>query len=144
MGISLEGNFTSVFAGRKLENDTVSDNNSKKKAFFDKSMVSTRMVVLSDGAFALPNHEPRLGGKQMPADNKPFLMNCLEWLINDNAYTEMRAKRAPIYALSGRKVQGNETMIRMANVALPVILTLGAGVFLFVVRKRRNDSKKVA
>lgn len=143
VGISLEGNFTSVFAGRKLENDTVSGNNPKKKAFFDNSVVSTRMVVLSDGAFALPNHEPRLGGMQMPADNKPFLMNCLEWLINDNAYTEMRAKRAPIYALSGRKVQGNETMIRIANVALPVMLTLGAGVLLFIARKRRNDSKKV-
>lgn len=150
MAVSLEGNFHSVFAGRTLPKNEKNKKDSTEKGkpvkshFFDKSAVATRMIVLSDGAIALANHEPRLGGVMMPADNKPFLMNCLEWLINDDAYTEMRAKRAPIYALSGKKVQGNENPIRMLNIALPVMLILGLGGVLFFIRKRKNERKKVA
>ena len=147
LAVSLEGNFSSVFAGRTLPKNETSPKDSTEKGkpikshFFDKSTVPTRMIVIGDGAIALANHEPRLGGLQMPADNKPFLMNCLEWLINDDSYTEMRAKRAPIYALSGKKVQGNENVIRIVNIVLPVLLSFGLGICLFLIRKRRNAKR---
>lgn len=137
VGVALEGTFQSIFNGREAPVDSFAKEKPKAK-FFPQSVIPTRMVVISDGAIVLPNHEPRLGSNNMPGDNKTLLMNAIEWLINDPSYTEMRAKRPAIYALSGKHVQGNERLIRTLNLGIPIVITFLLGTILFKERKRRN------
>lgn len=148
MALIMEGNFPSAFKDQ-LPADF---RNSPEIAYRDKS-ARTSMIVIADGDVvrnAVMNTPqgpvPQALGydryaKRVIYDNKEFLLNCMNYLLDDQALISVRSRTIKLRKLDPELVNANRTLIQFNNAALPiaVILTLG-GIQLFL-RKRKWTRK---
>ena len=136
LAVLLEGNFHSMFENRVLAFD---QNNFQTKG------KSGKMIVISDGDVIknqldknlLPvelGYDQRSGNLY---DNKDFLMNCVNYLLDDNGLINIRSKDLDLPLLDKEKVHENYTFTQFLTIGLPiVVLTLFGFVFTFL-RKRK-------
>ncbi|MEY4011699.1 MAG: hypothetical protein RIT22_823 [Bacteroidota bacterium] len=136
LAVLLEGNFHSMFENRVLAFD---QNNFQTKG------KSGKMIVISDGDVIknqldknlLPvelGYDQRSGNLY---DNKDFLMNCVNYLLDDNGLINIRSKDLDLPLLDKEKVYENYTFTQFLTIGLPiVVLTLFGFVFTFL-RKRK-------
>jgi ABC-type uncharacterized transport system involved in gliding motility auxiliary subunit len=74
----------------------------------------------------------------MAFDNKAFLFNSIDFLLGGESLIQIRAKDIQYHSLDIKKVRGNEWMIRILNLTLPVLLILIWGIVRQRVRISRN------
>ena len=135
MAVLLEGTFTSVY-------------NNRVKPFIyseDKSeSVDTKMVVISDGDVIKNqfqgNRPLELGFDKWTNTfygNKEFLLNTVNYLLDDTGLINIRSKEISVAFLDPQKTANERTKWQLLNVLVPLLL-LGVFGFLFkYVRKRR-------
>ena len=139
----LEGEFTSVFEGRLTKSyqeimDTVKD-----LKFIEKG-VPNKMIVISDGDLLRNDIEK---GKPLPLGfdrntgtsfgNKNFIINCIEYLVDDNNLLETRNKEIKLRQLDGVKVKAEKSFWQQINLVLPSALLIIFGLIYFFYRKKR-------
>jgi len=136
LAVLLEGNFHSMFENRVLAFD---QNN------FQAEGKPGKMIVISDGDVIknqldknlLPvelGYDQRSGNLY---DNKDFLMNCVNYLLDDTGLINIRSKDLDLPLLDKEKVYENYTYIQFLTIGLPiVVLTLFGFLFTFL-RKRK-------
>ena len=136
LSVLLEGNFHSMFENRVLPFDQKNYENKGK---------DTKMIVISDGDLIRnqldKNFQPvELGYDQRSGnlyDNKDFLLNCVNYLLDDNGLINIRSKDLDLPLLDKEKVYQNYSVIQFITIGLPiVILLLFGGLFTFL-RKRK-------
>lgn len=135
MAVLLEGNFTSMYENRILP---FKDNAYKTQGKDNK------MIVISDGDIARnqvdKNGEPlELGYDKWTEqfyDNKDFLMNCVNYLLDDNGLINVRAKDVSLPMLNTQKVYENYTNAEIITVGLPLLILVLFGVLFTWLRKR--------
>jgi gliding-associated putative ABC transporter substrate-binding component GldG len=139
MAVLLEGSFHSGFENRVLPFD--------QKTFQAKG-VNSKMIVISDGDIVKnqldKNFQPvELGYDQRSGnlyDNKDFLLNCVNYLLDDTGLINIRSKDLDLPLLDKEKVYENYSATQVITIGLP-ILFLGLFGFLFTyLRKRRYSS----
>jgi len=144
MGIIMEGKFPSAFKDQipmKIRQDP-------EIAFQEKSR-PTKMIVISDGDVAY-NYVDFKGGQARPYalgfdpqfkrviyDNKEFLLNCMNYLMDDQALISVRSRTIVLRQLNSAKIQSSRQTIQTANTALPLFVITVLGFAQFVVRKRK-------
>ena len=69
--------------------------------------------------------------------NREFLLNCLEYLVNNPTISETRNKDIVLRLLDTKKVQEGRTLWQFINIGLPVLLVILAGFIYQQVRKRK-------
>lgn len=144
MAMILEGKFPSAF--RDMLPNAVK--NDPSIAYKEKSE-KTKMIVIADGDMAYNEVDWR-GEKPMPLalgydaqfrrvlyDNKEFLMNCMNYLLDDQALISVRSRTIELRKLNMAKVNENKNIIKLANTALPVLLMLLAGIIQLIVRRKK-------
>jgi gliding-associated putative ABC transporter substrate-binding component GldG len=136
VGLLLEGRFESVFAGRTAPTDAQATT-PPTAPFIAKAPIPTRMIVIADGKLALP-HRLRPGMEVIPPGNKKLLMNAIDYLVGDNALTQVRAKDFKVRRLDTRLYKNRQLPWQLLNVALPVGLVVCYGALRFWLRRRRN------
>lgn len=135
LAVLLEGEFTSVYKNRikpfELENP------------LDQSS-ATAMIVISDGN-VVKNQLQRgevleLGFDRYTGNtygNKEFLINSVNYLLNDTGLLELRSKKISIAFLDLMEVEEKRTYWQLINILAPLgILLLFAGLF-FLYRKMK-------
>lgn len=135
MAVLLEGKFTSMYQNRILP---FKDNTYKTQGKDNK------MIVISDGDIARnqvdKNGEPlELGYDKWTEqfyDNKDFLMNCVNYLLDDNGLINVRAKDVSLPMLNTQKVYENYTTAEIVTVGLPLLILALFGVLFTWLRKR--------
>jgi len=139
MAVLLEGNFRSMYENRVLP-------------FKDPAYKITgkpgKMIVISDGDIAKnqldKNMQPlELGYDKWTGnlyDNKGFLMNCVNYLLDDNGLINIRSKDVDLPLLDAEKVHSNYTMAQLVTVGLPIAI-LGLFGLLFTYLRKRAYSK---
>jgi len=144
IGMILEGQFPSAFKdvlGPVLRN-------SPDFAFRDKS-APTKMIVIADADIAR-NKVSVKDGKPMPLplgyepqfrrviyDNKEFLLNCMNYLLDDQALISVRSRSIELRKLDDALVQEYRTRIKLENTALPIgIVLLTGGIHYWLRRKK--------
>ncbi len=139
-GILLEGTFTSVFKNRLprklLEDDGIS---------FKEKSVETKMIVLSDGDI-IANEVNRkeeiyyaLGYYKYTEEiygNKEFLMNAMNYLLDDSGLLNIRSKEFKIRLLDQAKIDSDRLYWQVLNAALPIVLILMFGASRMYLRRR--------
>ena len=138
LAVLLEGEFSSVYDKRVLP--------FKVKNYKEKS-VTTKMVIISDGNVVknevIKNRPLELGFDQFTGKsfgNKEFLLNTVNYLLDDTGLINLRAKEISVAFLASDKVKDNKGTWQFINIALPLIL-LGIFGFLFnYLRKRKYTS----
>jgi len=138
LAVLLEGEFSSVYDQRVLP-FKVNDFKSKSKA--------TKMVVVSDGNVikneVIKNRPLELGFDQFTGKsfgNKEFLLNTVNYLLDDTGLINIRAKEINVAFLDADKIKDSKGTWQFINIALPLIL-LGLFGFVFnYLRKRKYTS----
>lgn len=144
MAMILEGNFPSAF--RDMVPTEFRTN--KEIAYRDKSK-STSMIVIGDGDIVRNNvmETPQgpvpqaLGfdryAKRVVYDNKEFLLNCMNYLLDDKALISVRSRTIRLRKLDEKLISEYRTRIQIENAAVPIVAVMGLGGLLVYLRKRR-------
>ncbi len=136
LSVLLEGSFHSAFENRVLPFD--------QKTFEVKGN-DNKMIVISDGDLIRnqldKNFQPvELGYDQRSGnlyDNKDFLMNCVNYLLDDNGLINIRSKDLDLPLLDKEKVYENYTYTQILTIGLPILVLGLFGVVFTFLRKRK-------
>jgi gliding-associated putative ABC transporter substrate-binding component GldG len=136
LSVLLEGSFHSMFENRVLPFDQKS---------FQAHGKANKMIVISDGDLIRnqldKNFQPvELGYDQRSGnlyDNKDFLMNCVNYLLDDNGLINIRSKDLDLPLLDKEKVYERYTGIQFLTIGLPILILLVFGVLFTFFRKRK-------
>jgi gliding-associated putative ABC transporter substrate-binding component GldG len=136
LAVLLEGKFHSMFENRIL---AFEQNNFQAKG------KSGKMVVISDGDIIKnqldKNGMPvELGYDQRSGnlyDNKDFLMNCVNYVLDDTGLINIRSKDLDLPLLDKEKVYENYTNIQLLTIGLPIVILVVFGLLFTFLRKRK-------
>ncbi|MEL4308926.1 gliding motility-associated ABC transporter substrate-binding protein GldG [Joostella sp. CR20] len=136
VGVLLEGNFTSAFKNRVKPFPF-----SKNK---DEATSVNKMIVIADGDvvnYNYVNKKPLINGvdkwtKQVYG-NKDFLINSVNYLLDENGLINIRAKDVSLAFLNKEKVYQEKTFWKLVNIAFPVILIIVFGVCFAYFKKKK-------
>ena len=136
LAVLLEGKFHSMFENRIL---AFEQNNFQAKGN------SSKMVVISDGDIIKnqldKNGMPvELGYDQRSGnlyDNKDFLMNCVNYVLDDTGLINIRSKDLDLPLLDKEKVYENYTNIQLLTIGLPIVILAVFGLLFTFLRKRK-------
>lgn len=136
LSVLLEGSFHSMFENRVLPFEQKS---------FKASGKANKMIVISDGDLIKnqldKNFQPvELGYDQRSGnlyDNKDFLINCVNYLLDDNGLINIRSKDLDLPLLDKEKVYANYTQTQLITIGLPIVILLLFGAVFTFIRKRK-------
>ncbi len=138
VAVLMEGKFKSMYQNRVLP-------------FKDNSFLATgkdnKMIVISDGD-VIKNQLDKGVPLELGFDkwtnqlygNKEFLMNCVNYLLDDNGLINIRSKDVDLPLLNKEEVYKNYTMAQMVTVGLPIVILAIFG-FLFTFLRKRKYSR---
>ena len=135
VAVMMEGKFKSAYQNRVLP-------------FADKTFQSvgkeTKMIVISDGDVIKNQFD-----KGMPLElgfdkwtnqlygNKEFLLNCVNYLLDDNGLINIRSKDVDLPLLNKEEVYANYTSAQLITVGLPILILAIFGILFTYLRKKR-------
>ena len=139
LAVLLQGEFTSVYEDRVLPFEL---NNFRSKS------EPTKMLVISDGDVVknqLQRGEPlELGFDRFTGTtygNKEFLLNAVNYLLDDTGLINIRSKEVKIAFLDLEKVEEDRNFWQVMNLVLPLVL-LGIFAVLFGIFRKRKYIRK--
>ena len=136
VAVLLEGKFRSVYQNRVLP-------------FEEKSFVAdgktNKMIVVSDGDVIKNDLDKNLRPLELGYDkwtnklygNKEFMMNCVNYLLDDSGLINIRSKEVKLPLLDREKVYANYTASQVITVGLPIAILGIFGLVFSFLRKRK-------
>lgn len=136
VAVLLEGKFHSVFENRVLP---------FKDGTFEPLGKENKMIIISDGNVIQnqldKNNQPlELGYDKWTNNvyaNKEFMMNCVNYLLDDNGLINIRSKEVDLPILDNEKVYANYTFSQIITVGVPILILLLFGALFTFLRKRK-------
>src|SRR6218665_1030089 len=136
VAVLLEGNFHSMYENRVLP--------FAEKTFLAQGKAN-KMIVISDGDVVRnqldKNYQPlELGYDKWTNKlygNKEFLMNCVNYLLDENGLINIRSKEVNLPLLDKEKVYADYTKSQFITVGLPIVILTVFGIVFTFLRKRK-------
>lgn len=130
---ALQGDVPSLFDDRPLP-DGYTD------ADVVKTANASRVLVVGSGDFFQPR--PDVGfNEQLAGMGGQFFLSSMEWLVQDNALTQIRGKNMP--RLIGEIPRAEQRQLQQLNILLVPLLFLALGGMVRVYRTRRRETFKL-
>jgi len=136
VAVLLEGKFNSVYQNRVLP-------------FAEKDFISTgkesKMILISDGDVVKNQLDKNFQPLELGFDkwtnnlyaNKEFMLNCVNYLLDDNGLINIRSKEVTLPILDTQKVVENYTYSQIVTIGFPIALVLLFGVVFTYLRKKK-------
>jgi ABC-2 type transport system permease protein len=143
VAVLLEGEFESLFRNRL----TSEISQAPELGVTDK-VTGNRMIVISDGDIIM-NQVQMSNGNLMPLPlgydrhtgqtfgNRDFIMNCVNYLCDDEGLMSVRSRELRLRALDVTKARNQLLIWQLINILAPVLLVIIFGLVQFALRKRR-------
>lgn len=140
----LQGKFTSIYKNRILPKGI-------NKSTFLETGKDTKILICSDGdmirnEFSLKDGTPMELGlspySQMKFANKEFVMNAVDYMLNDRGVIVSKNKSIAIRPLDKVKVANEKLKWQLINLVLPIVLLVVYGVLRAYWRKKKYASFK--
>jgi gliding-associated putative ABC transporter substrate-binding component GldG len=139
LAVLLEGNFHSVYENRILP---------FKDATFKVVGKPGKMIVISDGDVVKNQLDKDFQPLELGYDkwtgkmyaNKEFLLNCVNYLLDDTGLINIRTKEVHLALLDSNKVKENYTQSQIITVAIPLFI-LGLFGWIFTVLRKRQYAR---
>ena len=139
-----EGVFPSLFQNRVTPE--MQATLAELKTPFKGESVRTKMVLIADGDVMANDANPAqqsykpLGMNKYEKymfTNKAFMLNVIEYLMDNNGVMEARGKEVKLRLLSKQRVKDDKNFWKILNVGLPLLLLLAFGLGFNYWRKRK-------
>ena len=139
VAVLLEGIFPSVFRNRIAGNKTLK---------IKTESVRTKMIVIAD-ADIIRNDVRRVGLQETPLPlgqdrysdqlfgNRDFLINCLNYLVDNNGIMQLRSRELKLRLLSPKKIKSDKFKWQIINTAGPMLIVILSGLLYNYFRKRK-------
>lgn len=151
--VLLEGKFRSLYEGR-VSKERADSLNSNGTPFMGRSNIENKMIIVGDGDIALNDFSAQqqqilpmglnkytLGTNyEYQFANRDFILNCLEYLLNEGGVMETRNKDFVLRVLDTKKVIEQKIMWQIINIALPILLVVLFGFIYQQIRKRKYSA----
>jgi gliding-associated putative ABC transporter substrate-binding component GldG len=136
VAVLLEGKFNSVYQNRVLP-------------FAEKDFIpagkESKMILISDGDVVRNQLDKNFQPLELGFDkwtnnlyaNKEFMLNCVNYLLDDNGLINIRSKSVELPILDTQKVTENYTYSQILTIGLPITLVLLFGVVFTFLRKKK-------
>ena len=136
VAVLLEGQFHSMYENRVLP---------FKENTFQNIGKENKMIVISDGDVIKNQLDKNFQPLELGYDkwtnnlyaNKEFMMNCVNYLLDDNGLINIRSKEVDLPLLDKQKVYENYTLSQIITVAVPIVILLLFGLVFTILRKRK-------
>lgn len=145
VAVLLEGKFSSLYSNRLSGAvlDTLA--NMYQQPFLPQASAPTKMIVISDADIVSNVFSQQQGPLEMGLNqftqtqyaNKDFILNSLEYLVNNSGILETRSKDFTLRLLDPKKVESDKTFWQIINIGGPVLLILLFGAVFQALRKRK-------
>ncbi len=145
-GVVLDGVFPSLFENRVTQENL--DVLASLDISFQKESVPNRMIVVSDGDVAANPVRP--DGSVLPLgfnvfekyqfSNKDFLVNALEYLLDDTGVIQARGKEVRLRMLDTERAESEKQFWQLLNIGLPLLFLGLFGFGYHQWRKRKYQS----
>ncbi len=137
VAVLLEGKFKSAYQNRVLPFEYKT---------FQAEGKQNKMIVISDGD-VIKNQLDKGAPLELGFDkwtnqlygNKDFLLNCVNYLLDDNGLINIRSKDVDLPLLNKEEVYKNYTTAQMITVGLPIVLLAIFGFLFTFLRKRKYN-----
>lgn len=133
-GVLLEGNFESAYKNRVQPYQTID---------FKTESANTKMIIISDGdiiANQIHKGEPMPLGQDKWTNslygNKAFLLNAVNYLLDDNGLISVRNKSVEIKLLDKEKTYKERNFWKAFNVIIPLVLLMIISTIFHLYRKK--------
>ncbi len=145
VAVLLEGKFSSLFANSIGTTVIDSVRQFTGLSFLKKGIKETKQIVVSD-ADIVTNAVTKTTGPlpmgELPFEafqfaNKTFLLNAIDYLVNDNGLFESRNKVVVLRLLDKQKVADQKTFWQLVTTAGPILILLLIGIFVAFWRKKK-------
>jgi len=136
VAVLVEGEFHSVYENRVLP---FADKT------FQKIGIKNKMIVVSDGDVIRNQLDKDYQPLELGYDkwtnklygNKEFMLNCVNYLLDDTGLINIRSKTVALPLLDQEKVYANYTASQVITIGLPLLLLAAFGLVFTVLRKRK-------
>ena len=150
VAVLLEGKFKSLYEGR-VSKDKADTLNAKGTPFTGRNNAENKMIIVADGDMALNDFSQQqqqifpmgfnkytLGTNyEYQFANRDFILNCLEYMVNDVGIMETRNKDFVLRVLDTKKVSEQKLTWQIINIIIPLMLVVLLGVIYQVIRKMK-------
>lgn len=136
LAVLLEGSFSSMYENRVLPFEQVD---------FQAKGAKSKMIVIADGDIVKNQLDKEgqpveLGFDQRSGnlyDNKDFMLNCVNYLMDDTGLINIRSKDLDLPLLDKEKVYERYSTIQAITIGLPILILAIFGVAFTYLRKRK-------
>ena len=137
VAVLMEGKFHSVYQNRVLPFED--------KTFISEAKKDNKMIVVSDGDVVRNQLDKNGIPLELGFDkwtnnlygNKEFMLNCVNYLLDDNGLINIRSKEVSLPLLDKEKVYANYTTTQLITVGLPIVILAIFGLLFTYLRKRK-------
>jgi gliding-associated putative ABC transporter substrate-binding component GldG len=147
-GVLLEGKFSSLFKNR-ISRQQMDSLNLYGVPFRSENIENNKMIIVADGDIVLNGSykdqllpmgvNPYTVGTQYEYQfaNRQFLINSMEYLVNDAGLAEAKSKDYKLRLLDPKKTAERRGFWELLNLVLPVLLIIVFGLAYQAIRKRK-------
>jgi gliding-associated putative ABC transporter substrate-binding component GldG len=136
VAVLMEGKFHSVYQNRVLP---------FKENTFAPIGKDNKMIIISDGDVIKNQLDKNFLPLELGFDkwtnnlyaNKEFMMNCVNYLLDDNGLINIRSKEVDLPILDTQKVTEEYTFSQIITVGVPIVILLVFGLGFTFLRKRK-------
>lgn len=135
LAVLLEGEFTSVYNNR-IKPFKLSEEKTKSSP--------TKMIIIADGDVikndVIRNVPQELGFDRWTGQtygNKEFLLNTVNYLLDDTGLINIRSKEIAVAFLDQQKIAAQKTKWQLINIALPLVFLGVFGLAFNYIRKKK-------
>ncbi len=139
VAVLMEGKFHSVYQNRILpfkEND------------YNSIGKNSKMIIISDGDVIKNQLDKNFQPLELGFDkwtnnlyaNKEFMMNCVNYLLDDNGLINIRSKEVDLPILDSQKVSDEYLSTQILTIGVPLGVLLVFGLVFTIMRKRKYSN----
>ncbi|MFN8321989.1 MAG: gliding motility-associated ABC transporter substrate-binding protein GldG [Chitinophagales bacterium] len=147
VAVLMEGAFESAYKNRLSPEFLAASDTVENLKFVEKSP-QIKMIVIADGDII--RNEVRNDSSAYPLGyymytkqqfaNKDFILNCIEYLIDDSGILETRNKEVKLRLLNTVKAEEEKLKWQLINIALPILFIILSGLAFSYYRTRKYAS----
>lgn len=139
IAVLVEGKFRSLFRYRTMpgvvDRPFQGESDGRAIVISDGDMIRNKVYGVGENVRPVPLGYDEYSGQMY--GNRDFLLNCVNWLCDDEGWMRLRGRNLAFYMLDKTRLKSERPKWEMINLFLPLAFVAGGGMVFAGVRKRK-------